>query len=374
MYSVVEENTGGLPYYLNCTNLTAQQFRHMTIIRSTVALISIAVLVVMLVFLCLSKAYRSLVQRLLIYLIGTTVLSETFQACNLEYIFQFSHQDLVCTILGFLTNWVDHISSLHALSIIFWTIILAFIHFNYPRYSSVRLPICWKIAIDFLYLLMTALLPVLVIWMPLRNGNYGNAVAWCWIRLFDEDCKGVGFLDPMVAGYGIHGAMGVVGIFAIAGVTIAICRLSANFVHVKALLLRSLGLASIAVLFFLTVLMTYLTISVYSAIHDQARNYALWLFHVTAMPLFHLVIPFGVFGSFYFNHFRDRFCKKSYRPRQQQQVEEDRKGTAPTSDRQTAPSNTYFSVPYTNGFTSIRDNSETAPLVKENKRKHVSFV
>ena len=373
MYSVVEENTDDLPYYLNCTNLTTQQFRHMTIIHSTVALICVAVLGVMLFFLFLSKAYKSFVQRLLIYLVATAVLSETFQVCNLENIFQFSNQELACAMLGFMTNWADNILTLHAMSIIIWTIILAYVHFNYPRYSSVRLSTCWKIAIDSLYLLIAILLPLSVIWMPLKTGNYGNAVAWCWIRQFDEACEGVGLLDPMVAGYGIPGVVGVVGIFAIAGVTIAYCRFSANFVHVKALLLRSLGLASVIVLFFLVVL-TYLTISAYSAVHDQTRNYALWLFHVIATPLLHLIIPFGFFGSFYFNHFRNRFCQKRYRPRQQQQVEEDRNGTAPTSDRQTAPSNTYFSVPYTNGFTSIRDNSETAPLVKENGRKHVSFV
>lgn len=211
MYSG-EDNANELPYYLNCTNLTAQQFRLMRITHSTVALICVAMLVIILVFLCLKKACGSFVQRLLMYLFIASILSGTFQACNLENIFQFSHRELVCMVLGFATNWVDNISSIHTLSIIVWTIILAFIHFNYPRYSRVRLSTCSKIAIDFLYLLVAVLLPLSVMWVPLKNGNYGNAVARCWIRLFDESCESVGFVDSMVAGYSVHVVVVLVGI------------------------------------------------------------------------------------------------------------------------------------------------------------------
>ena len=349
------------PYYLNCTNMTLQQLHYMTIIRSTVALICMVVLVVMLLALCVSKAYKSFVQRMLIYLVTAAILDELFQASSLENLLRFSHQEMTCTVLGFLTNWVDNISSLHSLSIIIWTIILAFIHLNYPHYSSVSLSTCWKIVIDVSYLVLTILLPLLVMWMPLKNGNYGIAVAWCFIRAFNEDCKDVGFVDQMVAGYGIYGFIEVIGILAMAGVIIVYCRLSANYTRVKALLLQNLGLTSFVLLSFLIVC-TCLAIRIHSALHNWTQPYAVWLLHGASIPLFHLIIPLGFFGSFYFNYFRNKFCKKKCNPGAQL-LEEDRKTIAPTSVRQTAPSSTYFNISYTNGFTSIRDDSQATPLL-----------
>lgn len=361
------------PYHFNCTNLTIQQFHDMNIIRGTTALICIAVLVVMLVVLCVSKAYTSFVQRLFLYLVTTTILVEICQASSLENLFQFSHQEMVCTVLGFMTNWVDNIASIQSLSILIWTIILAVMQLKCTHYSSVGLATRWKVIIDFSYILFVVLLPLLLIWMPLKHGNYGIAVAWCWIRAFNERCEDVGFLDQMIAGYGIYGAVGVVGIMAMTGVTIAYCRLSANFTRVKAFLLQSLALTSFVLLSFF-IFCTCLAIRIHSAIHNWSHQYAVWLFYGAAIPLFHLIVPFGFFGSFYLKHFRNKFCKKNYKLGVR--VDKDRNGTAPISDRQTAPSGTYFSVPYTNGFTSVRNDSETTPLHPENTRRklHVSFV
>ena len=41
-------------------------------------------------------------------------------------------------------------------------------------------------------LLFVILVPLLVMWMPLKNGNYGLEVALCWIRAFNESCEDVG--------------------------------------------------------------------------------------------------------------------------------------------------------------------------------------
>lgn len=368
-----EGNKNESPYHFNCTNLTIEQFHDMNIIRGTTALICMAVLVVMLVALCMSKAYTSFVQRLVLYLVATTILVEICQASNLENLFQFSHQEMLCTVLGFMTNWVDNIASIQSLSIIIWTIILAVMHLKCTHYSSIGLATRWKVIIDFSYILIVILLPLLLISMPLKHGNYGIAVAWCWIRAFNESCEDVGFIDQMVAGYGLYGAVGVIGIIAMTGVTIAYCRLSANFSRVKAILLQSLALTSFVLLSFLVVC-TCLAIRIRSAILTWRQHYTVWLFYGAAIPLFHLIIPIGFFGSFYLRHFRNKFCKKHYRPGVR--MDEDKNGTAPISERQNARSSTYFSVPYTNGFTNVRNDSETTPLHPENTRRkpHVSFV
>lgn len=111
-----------------------------------------------------------------------------------------------------------------------------------------------------------------------------------------------------------------------------------------------------------------IAIRIYSAIHiaQQTQHYAMWQFYAAAIPLFHLIIPLGFFGSFYFTHIRNKCCKKHHRS---VRVENDQNGTAPASERRTAPSSTFFDVSYTNGFTSIGEN-ESTPL----KTNFVSFV
>ena len=202
----------------------------------------------------------------------------------------------------------------------------------------------------------------------LRNGN-----SMCWIRAFDESCEEVGFLDQMVAGYSIYGAVGIIGLLAMTVVTITYCRLPATLIHIKALLLQSFVLTLFVILLSLFIC-ACLAIRIYSAVTKWTEFYGMWLFYGAAIPLSHLIIPLGFFGSFYFKHFRNMFCKKRGGTQVRVRVEED--ATAPKSERQVTPSSTYFSVPYTNGFTTIGTESETTPLCPEDARKklHVSFV
>ena len=97
-------NTSDSLYYLNCTNLTIQRFQDMNIVRGTTALICMAVSVMMLVVLCLSKAYTSFVQRMLLYLVIATVLAEICHASNMQNLIEFSNKETVCTVLGLVTN------------------------------------------------------------------------------------------------------------------------------------------------------------------------------------------------------------------------------------------------------------------------------
>ena len=248
-------------------------------------------------------------------------------------------------------------------------------HLKCSHYSSTGLSMHWKILTDFAYLLFVTILPLVVMWMPLKNGNYGMAIAWCWIRAFGESCEEVGFLDQMVAGYSIYGAVGIIGLLAKTGVTAAYCRLPATLIHIKALLLQRFMLPLFVILLLLFIC-ACLAIRIYSAVTKWTEFYGMWSFYGAAIPLSHLIIPLGFFGSFYFKHFRNMFCKKRGWTQVRVRVEEDWNATAPKSERQVTPSSIYFSVPYTNGFTTIGTESETTPLCPKDARKKqcVSFV
>jgi hypothetical protein len=287
------------------------------------------------------------------YFVITTILAEICVASNLKR--HFSHQD-GCVVLGFLTSWVDNIANIQSLSVLIWAIILVLKHLKCPQYSRIQLSLQKKIIIDFSYLLCVILLPLLIIGVPLKEGKYGNAIVWCWIKI---NCSVSIDLLGTFAGFGIYGVVGVAGVMAVIGITVAYCQLPANFVHVKPLLLQSFILGSFVLLLFVVTTTSLVVRTIYST-RRNAEGYPIWLFYGTVISLSHMIIPVGFFGSFYFKHFQ-KFYKERYRPRPQ--VEEDRNGTAPESERKTFRSSTYFSsVSYTNGFTNIGD-SETTPLV-----------
>lgn len=121
-------------------------------------MICMTVLVVMLVALCLSKAYASFIQRLFLYLIVTAILVEVCQAANFMNLIHFSHHKEVCIALGFVTNWIDNIASIKSLSIIIWTIILAVM--SLKRVDSSSLATHWKVVLDLVYLVTSILLPL----------------------------------------------------------------------------------------------------------------------------------------------------------------------------------------------------------------------
>ena len=114
---------------------------------------------------------------MLLYLVMATVLAEICQASNMQNLIEFSNKETVCTVLGLITNWIVNITSVESSCIIIWTITIALMHLKCSHYSSTGLSTHWKILTDLVYLLFVTLLPLVVMWMPLKNGNYGMAIA-----------------------------------------------------------------------------------------------------------------------------------------------------------------------------------------------------
>ena len=186
------------------------------------------------------------------------------------------------------------------------------------------------------------MLPLTYIWLPFLKGNYGLAVAWCWIRAINENCEVVGTTDQVVVGYIMYMIVGLVGIVTMIGITVTYCRLSTEFTHARKLLLQSLVLMSFVLLYVLFICAA-VAVRIYTSITKQTQHYAI---QGVNMPLCFLISPFG---SFYFSYFRNKCCKK-YARRDHYDRLEAAHVTFPISTRKTAPSSTYYNVSYTNGF------------------------
>lgn len=342
------KHINGSQFYLNCTNLTQAQLTNMNLSRGSTAAFCVVIMTTMLVILCLSKAYSSIIQRLFLYLIVATIVRELCLVATLEHQTHYLNQNKVCTGLGFVTHWSSTTVVFCAVGVILYTILLVCVSMKCSSISN-RLSSRTKLLIESFYVLLVIFLPLVIIVVPLVHGNYGLAVAWCWIRAIDEDCKDVGLYDQLVLGYGVYEVVGIVGIAAMIGITITYCRISSEFTHIKKLLLQSLVLTSFVLLYIL-VISTALAIRIYSDVTEWTQHYFMWVIHGLIIPLCHLIIPFGFLGSFYFGFFRNKCGRK--RKYSQLRVTN---ATYPVSGRNTEPSSTFFHVPYTDAFTNINE-------------------
>ena len=336
-------------FYLNCTNLTASHLENMNLSRGLTAAVCVVILLLMLVVLCVSKAYVSVIQRLFLYLILATIWREVCLTATLEHQFLYEHQDTVCSVLGFITHWSGLIVILSALGVIIYTMVLICKTMKQSSSSPSRRQ---RVLLEILYVILIITLPLSFILASATRGNYGLATAWCFIRAINKECEKVGIVEQLVLAYGGYELVSIAGIVSIIVLAIMYCRMSADIPGVKKLLIRSLILTSF-VLLYLLFTNTALAIRVYSGVSGWPYKYGMWLYFGVIIPLCQLIIPVGFLGSFYFNHFYLKCCKKHARRHQYNRLENQRK-TFPASKNSTTPSSTFFHVPYTNAFTSVR--------------------
>ena len=340
--------------FSNCnTTLNLSQLIQMNYSRGITGALCACPLIIMLLLLCYSKAYASLIQRLFLYLIMACTAVEIFMAATIERQFQYNNQDKVCTALGFLTQWSAIIFDLCAIAVIVYLTFLVFVRMKCNHLLHISPTTRQKVLIESVYLVIVLALPLIILWVPFMDGNYGLAVAWCWIRAKDEDCNDTGIRDQIMVGYAFYIAVGILGILAMIGTSVLYCMVSrsANFVYVRKLLLQNLALLFILLLYILGACYTLINRIIFYAIRED-QSYAVWIFHSVVPPICILILPFGFLGSFYFEYFQRKFCLSKFRKKSRAQYEK-LDNTAPLSERQTSPSSTYFEVPYTNGFTTV---------------------
>lgn len=338
----------------NCTSSNStSDILQLKLSRCLTAAICVCPLIVMLVVLCYSKAYTSLVQRLFLYLILAATITELCFTATLEHQFHYSTRSEVCIALGILTQWSSLMFVLCAGAVIGYTILLVCIMMKCDHYLHVSLSQRRRFLLESLYLVLVVLLPLLILWMPFMEGSHGLAVAWCWTAAVDNNCGKIGIGYQFIIDYVIYEAVGVMGILAMVGMTAVYCRLSSTVERVKKLLLQSLTLLSFLLLYILVISIA-LCIRIYSDVTGRNPPVIVLVVHGAIIPLCHLIIPFGFLGSYYFSHFKKKCCKRRFRRAHYENLAwRDPNKTAPLSERRSAPSSTYFNVSYTNGFTSV---------------------
>ena len=349
----------------SCGNATDilpfQELKDLNFSRCITAVVCALILILLLVTLCYSKVYSTMTHRIFLYLIFVTLAEEVFFAANLilqpYFKINSTAEDYLvgpCRILGFLVHWSSMCYVFSAAGTIVHAIILMCIIIRYPQcLSTNNIPSCCtprarKVVVDIIYLSIVILVPLIFV-CPLIKASYGLTIAWCWIQ--PNSCSDKGILDQIFYGYSIYEGLGILCFAALVILSIIYCKLSPNNSRAKVLLFRILMMTMFILFYIIFITIDMLVYIYYSRTHHP--YYAVMVMEAVGVPMGTLIVPLGYLCSFYYQHFHRTCCTRATR-RQYEKLDAG-KATCPASERITQPSNTFFDIPYTGGFTSVTE-------------------
>ena len=89
----------------NCSNFTKDELATVTLTFGVNGGVCCFLACLLTLLLLINKSYHTVLQRLLLYLLVTTILNELFITASAEHYFEYSVQEKVCTWIGFLSTW-----------------------------------------------------------------------------------------------------------------------------------------------------------------------------------------------------------------------------------------------------------------------------
>ena len=160
----------------NCSSPSIDQL-NIIIIYSAAGAVGIVVATVILIVLLYARAYKTILQRLIIYSVLTVIVQDF---CHLATIMEYSHlrnvnatqvnDSIRCAWLGFIINWSGWTEYMFYLVIIFYLLGVLCVQVKGAAHRK-KLK-AWKMRFEVLIILFCAFLPGLVMWIPLLDSKY----------------------------------------------------------------------------------------------------------------------------------------------------------------------------------------------------------
>lgn len=387
-----QEERDGSQFLLNCTDLNVTELKAVNTARSIAgATCTILTILILLHILC-TKAFTSILQRLFLYLVLATIFQEALIAISFEHQFQYPGQNEFCTAYGFVIQWSGVVMFNFALGVMLHVLYLVYVQLRSDPFARLsRSPTGKKVA-EIVYVLFVLIFPLTYLWIPFLHGNYGLSGASCWMRALDENCKNVGLADQIIFAYGVYEGVGAVAILVTIIMSVIYCRISQVYPDARRLIRRTLTLM-VFLFAYIIVISIPLAVRLQAGIKGARQHFILWITWAIAIPISHTIFIFGFLFSFYSvrrvcglsqikkaakkcscckkrrrNEHETRYSNRTARSKGTKRVVlSSEQNTVPPSERVTAPSCSYFSVPYTDGFTDICSEDKT-PLMSGHEK------
>ena len=234
-------------------NITAEKdLKAMNGIIVAVALAEFLVVAILLAYVLIRREYKSVLERLYIYLVLATLLREAVLLSNVEYQFGYDQkdQDHVCSILGAL-NLYTHVL---IVVIVASTMIYLPRRVAYKNSNSAVFDQVFELG----FVILTFLVPLIISVSLFRTDIYGLSTAWCWLR---QQCQ-TSPLKRVLAGYG--NSFALIGILCTASMLMIYCKIARQIKQAKRLLRQAVIL--------LTCLIVHLAIAILVIILTSTLN------------------------------------------------------------------------------------------------------
>lgn len=316
-----------------CSNVTYQGIRNMNWIRVGVASAGFVVVAAMLIILLIRREYRSVLERLFIYLLLATLGREAVLFSNIEQQFSKKKMDQVCSIIGALDLYTAVLVLIYVASMIIYLL---------GRVAGIKQKFS-KVALELGFLIITVLVPLIIATGLLYTGIFGVFTAWCWMREYDSDCHTL--LQKTIAGYGFLIIIGFLSFFLTMGMVIIYYKIARRIKPARHLMKQSTIM--IACLIVNSLILAFAAVIINLSSHMKA---VILHMYTIAVALYDIVYPLGFLLSFKYQAFSS-FIKTKKRVSDYSSLLKN--GTSPPSDRITARSTTYaVTAPYTGDFTT----------------------
>jgi hypothetical protein len=171
----------------NCSNNTiVSELKRASLIGVVFSGASLLLLVLLLAVLVLHRAYRTSLQRLLLYLITAAILSNVVITLNIQL--QFDVHSKFCEWVGFFDVWTTNLLDLLSLSFTVYLIVTAYQEFNGKRLQCMWCCRRHPVLTEILFLIVVTLLPLIYLLKPVLRHSFGLGVFACWVKTLDENC------------------------------------------------------------------------------------------------------------------------------------------------------------------------------------------
>ena len=212
---------------------------------------------------------------------------------QVEHYFQYSGQETVCKLVGFLSQYTACVLVTFINEIVICLIYVSYYQLK-GRESPIARSVCLKLSLEWILVSIAILVPASFVWSPLINGNYGLNGAVCGMKSIGVNCETVGFWDQVtLAVFSYLGS--IVNIVSTIVLVSMYCRMTYRYHHVqsqqtKKMLQHTLLLSGlITIAFLVPVLLSLLYIAVGLTVNQEV--YAISLSNAIGTPFAMLLVP-----------------------------------------------------------------------------------
>ncbi len=294
-------------HYQICSDLTTSDFQSLSLTRGIAGIVCAIACIITLVGILATKAYKSLNQRLFLYLTISTVAFLISLALQLVNEIISSQDGTFCSVVGGLRQWTGFLQLLITLGIILY--LLLFVTTTLQKLPclpcnklSVRfneLSLRRRVCLELCALILVLLISTLVSVVPLFAGSpYGEMGPWCWIQSLENNKRNCthsssALFEEMGMWFVPFAAVSLLSfvlfMVTFAAILYGICKGGVARSKVKTILLRcALTFSFLIAYFILCCILTAANVLATKYDHDV---YWVWLLYALFTPVSSAIIP-----------------------------------------------------------------------------------